>query len=427
MISRRTFLQASGAGAAGLYLGGPELVRAAGPNEKLNVACIGVGGQGASNVGGVKSQNIIAFCDVDELRAAKTFDAFPKVERFTDFRVMFDKLDSKIDAVTISTPDHTHYHPAAWAIRRKKHIYLEKPMAPSVGEVRALTRMAEEAKVATQLGMQRHALAGMRQVVAIVQAGLIGDVKEVVCWLEGQRGDMKYPATREASPKTLDWELWLGPRAPREYVEKLAPYDWRFYWEFGTGDSGNWGCHILDTPFWALGLTRPTKVERINVGEVKDPHCCPKTMTTRMTFAGKSGEVKVIWAQGVPDEAKKIGDTKGYNTFLVGSKGTLAYGFDKWKLLDGEIAKDKLPEAMPKSPGFHNEWIAAAKGGKPATCHFGYSGPLAESVVLANVAARTGDFAYDPDKAAVSGNEAAAKLLSGEFPYRKGWEDTGKL
>jgi predicted dehydrogenase len=423
-LSRRTFAGLVGTAGAGYFAGhGFHAARAEGPSDKLNVAVIGVGGQGGSNLRGVSSQNIVAVCDVDERRAGKAFEQFAAGGRFTDFRKMFDAIEKQIDAVVVSTPDHTHFHPAWWAMERGKHVYLEKPLAHEVEEVRRLTNAAREKKLATQLGNQRHANKGLRAAVAIVKSGAIGDVKEAHSWIASSRGMPKAPGEPEAVPAGLDWDLWLGPCPERPYTKGFAPYDWRFWWEFGTGETGNWGCHILDIPFWALDLVYPTHVS--GSGPEPDGERTPTALTSRLDFPARGSlpPVALHWYQGRPPIAAEHGATdKAFNTLFIGSEGVLACGFDKWQLLPEEkFAGFEGPDpGMPPSPGFHKEWIEACRGGTPASCNFDYSGPMTESVLLANIAYRIqGEFDWDAADLKTSRDDATAFLRR---EYRKGWE-----
>jgi len=423
-LSRRTFTRLVGTAGPGFFLGhglGP--ARAEGPNDKLDLAMIGVGGQGMANLRGVAGQNIVAVCDVDERRAGRAFENAPPARRFTDFRRMFDRLDKQIDAVVISTPDHTHFHPAWWAMERGKHVYLEKPLAHEVEEVRRLTAAARERKLATQLGNQRHANKGLREAVALVKSGAIGEVKEAHSWIASGRGMPKPAAGPEPVPGGLDWDLWLGPCSARPYTAGLAPYDWRFWWEFGTGETGNWGCHILDIPFWALDLVHPVHVA--GGGPEPDPLRTPTAMATRLDFPARGGlpPVSLHWHQGRPPIAAERGAAdRAFNTLFIGSAGVLACGFDRWKLLpEDRFADCKGPEpALPPAPGFHEEWLAACRGGPPASCDFAYSGPMTESALLANIAYRIqGEFAWDA-AALEAGRADATALVRRE--YRRGWE-----
>ena len=424
-IQRREFLRTASGIGAGYWLGSvTQSTRAEAANNKLNIAVIGLGGQGAGNLTAVSSQNIVALCDVDDERAGKAYDNHPQAKKFYDFRKMFDEMESKIDAVVISTPDHTHFHPAWSALQRGKHVYLEKPMAHSIWEVRKLTNLAREKGVATQLGVQRHTLKPLRRAVELVQSGAIGTVKECHSWITSSRGMPEVPIATPPVPKHLKWDLWLGPAAERPYSPEYAPYKWRFYWDFGTGESGNWGCHILDIPFWALDLKYPTRVDV--TGAEPHPQTTPKTMSTRLKFpaTGKRPAVALHWYQGVPPILAELKlESKGMNNLFIGSEGMLLCGFDKYKLLPEEKFAD-FKEAEPflyQSPGFHKEWLAACKGGTPASCNFDYSGPMTETVLLANVAYRAASgFDWNHESLQPQNNSSAERFIRPEF--RKGWE-----
>ncbi len=424
-LARRDFLRTTGAVGAGVWLGvGPRTARAAeSPNEKLNLAVIGIGGRGRANLDRVRSQNIIALCDVDDARAGNAYETYSPAEKFQDFRKMFDKLESKIDGVVISTPDHTHFHPAYWAMQRGKHVYLEKPLAHTVWEVRELTNLAREKKLATQLGSQRHTLTGLRNAVELVRAGTIGTIKEVHSWISSSRGMPGSPSGKEKVPSGLNWDLWLGPAAERPFSKAFAPYNWRFWWDFGTGETGNWGCHILDIPYWALDLKHATHVA--GSGPEPDAEKTPKSLASTLQFPAndKRPAVTLHWHQGQPPILNELKlDGRGMNNLFIGSDGMLLCGFDKHKLLPEEkFAGVTPPQTLEKSPGFYNEWINACKGGPAATCNFDYSGPMAESVLLANVAYRVqGTFAWDAAALSTKGHAAAQGLIRDEF--RKGWE-----
>ncbi|MCE9554784.1 MAG: Gfo/Idh/MocA family oxidoreductase [Planctomycetes bacterium] len=423
-ITRRDAIKSTAALAAGLYFGAAaSRTRAAGPNEKLNLACIGVGGRGAANVAGLASQNLVAFADVDERRASESTTKFPKAKQFRDYRKLLDELGSKLDAVVISTPDHTHFHPAYAAMQLGLHVYLEKPLAHNVWETRTLTNFAREKKLATQLGSQRHAIGNVHRVVELIQSGAIGPVAEVHSWVAGGRGMPKLPTDQPAVPKHLDYDVWLGPAKQRPYHPSFCPYGWRFWWDFGTGETGNWGCHILDIPFWALGLKYPTRVDA--TGPEVDAERTPKTMHATLKFParGEQPPVTLHWYQGEPAVVKQRGlSGKGQNTLFIGRDGMLLCGFESRQLLPKEkFADAKAPaKTVADSPGFYNEWIAACKGGQPATCNFDYSGPLAEAVLLGNVAYRAGGFDWDSENLKTTGNDKAQALI--REAYREGWE-----
>jgi predicted dehydrogenase len=422
-MTRRDSLKSGAAIGAGFWLGGSTSSRADdSPNEKLNVACIGIGGRGAANVAGVSKQNIVAMCDLDESRAGKMFEKHPKAKRFEDFRKMLDQMDGQIDAVVVSTPDHTHYHASMMAMRMGKHLYCEKPMAHSVWEIREMTNMAKKMKLATQLGVQRHTLSVMHRSVELIQAGAIGKVSEVHSWIGGDRGMPAEAKKGEKVPAHLNWDLWLGPAADRPYSSSYCPYNWRFWWDFGTGETGNFGCHILDIPFWALGLKYPTRVD--GTGPEVDPQRASKSMTTRLEFPDKGVTLHWYHAKSGPPILKEQGlSDKGMNTLFIGKDGMLLTGFGKYKLLPEEkFASYETPaKSIPDSPGFYNEWFDSIRGGTPATCDFDYSGPLSETVLLANTAYRAGSgFDWNAETLSTGGNKQADALIRTEF--RKGWD-----
>ena len=436
-VHRRAVLQASAAVLAGGGLADSALSAAPSksPSEKLNLACIGIGGRGRANVRGVQSQNLVAFCDVDTKRAAETIKAFPGVPLFSDYRRMFDKLDGKIDGVVVSTPDHTHFHPSMMAMQRGLHLYCEKPMGHSVQQTRQMTEAARKSGVATQLGMQRHNNPAVRRAVELVRSGSIGEVSEVYTWIASTRGMPSYPAETSPVPNHLDWDLWLGPTSPRPFSSDICPYKWRFWWDYGTGETGNWGCHILDIAFWALDLKYPTRVDVVGT---PDPHpeVTPTEMQTRFRFPPRDGqpELTLYWGQQKlgPDILREhpvlaklnaSENARKWNTLFIGSEGMLLCGFNDYVLLPREkFAEFKEPESfIPPPANFYQQWISAAKGGDAAGCEFDYSGPLTETVLLANVTFRTkGGFDWDGPSRRASGNPDAEKLLTSH--YRDGWQ-----
>lgn len=431
-ISRRDMLRRTALAGAGFWAAGASARAhplATSPNEKLDIGLVGIGGRGKANLNGVSSENIVALCDVDDERAGDAYKRFPKARKFYDFRRMLDELGSKLDAVVVSTPDHTHFHPAMTAMELGLHCYCEKPMAHSVREVRAMTRLAREKKLATQLGVQRHTHQNIHRVVELIRSGAIGEVREVHSWVKSGRGMPDIPETFPPVPDHLEWDLWLGPAEERSYSPAYAPYKWRFWWDFGTGETGNWGCHILDIPFWALELTHPERVEAS--GPPVHPQTTPKSMEVRFDFPARGSRppVALHWYQAPggpailrekdlpPEEAKKA------NTLFVGSKGLLLCDFKKRKLYPESDFTDfePPPPSVPDSPGFHREWIEACKEGEPATCNFDYSGPLTETVLLGNAAYRAGaPFEWNAAKLEARGEGDYERLIRPSF--REGWE-----
>lgn len=424
-ITRRESLVATvAAGLAGVHtFNASGFAEESSPNERLNLAFVGVGGRGTANLSGLREQNFVAFVDVDEKRAEESFKKFPDVRRFTDFRRMYDDVGSKLDGVVISTPDHTHFHPAYAAMQLGLNVYLEKPLAHNLWETRTLTDFAREQGLATQLGAQRHAMPNMHRVVELIQTQAIGEVSDVYCWIGGDRGMPPIPTQSFPVPATLDYDLWIGPAEFRPYDPTLCPYGWRFWWDYGTGETGNWGCHILDIPFWALGLQRPERVDAS--GPEVDPERSPKSMQVTYQFPTSQdhGPVKLHWHHGIPEVLAERQLTAGKNnTLFIGDQGMLLCGFDSYSLLPAEQFTDFSPPDpfVPDSPGFHREWINACKGGESATCNFDYAGPLAETVLLGNVAYRGGSFDWNADKLSTGSNTMAQELI--REAYRAGWE-----
>ena len=398
------------------------------PNEKLSLAGIGVGGRGAGDVNGCKSENFVALCDVDDRRAAKTFEQFPKAKRYRDFRKMLDEMDKQIDAVVIGTPDHTHAPPAAMAMRMGKHCYCEKPLTHSVYETRVLTELAHKNKLATQLGTQIHAGDNYRRVVELVQSGAIGPIRQVEVQFSGGRGGKDRPKDTPPVPEGLDWDLWLGPAPYRPYHSCYVPGNWRDWWDFANGTLGDFGCHYMDLPFWALKLKYPTSVEA-EAPVPPHPETAAPVLTVRYEFPARGDlpPVTMTWRNGggnVPPIVKeKSLPNWGAAVLFVGEKGMLLANYTKHQLLpEADFAGFQPPEpTIPKSIGHHQEWIRACKTGEPTTCNFDYSGPLTETVLLGDVSYRV-QSKLDWDAASLKATNCseADELIRRE--YRAGWE-----
>jgi len=395
------------------------------PNEKLDIAVIGVGGRGRANLNAVARENVVALCDVDEERAGDAFERFPKAKKYHDFRKMLDEMDKQIDAVVVSTPDHTHAVAVAMALKMGKHGYCEKPLTHSVYESRVLAELAAKHKVVTQLGTQHHAKSHFRRVVEVIQSGAIGPVHDVRVWIGGSRGGGERPTDTPPIPPHLKWELWLGPAAYRAYHPDYVPYKWRFWWDFGTGETGNLGCHMLDLPFWALGLRHPTLIEA--KGPPVHPETTPKSMKVRFRFPARGGlpAVTFTWSHGSrPAQLSTVSDPSkwGSGMLFVGDKGMLLASLSQWKLLpESEFADFEPPEpSIPDSIGHHKEWIVACKEGGQTTCNFGYSGALNEAVLLGNAAYRVGQkLEWDAANVKAANCPEAEPYIN--RPYRDGW------
>lgn len=407
--SRRRFLAKTSAGVAAFSLapsGVLGLRGAEGPNEKLNIAAIGIGGQGGSDLDNVSSQNIVALCDVDSRYAAKRFNQFPKAKQYRDFRKMLDELNKEIDAVVIGTPDHTHAVIALWAMKLGKHVYCEKPLAHSIQEVRALVNTARERKVVTQLGNQGHSYDSIRAFREWVEDGAIGTVREVhaMCGsVYGRPSQVDRIKETYPVPETLDWDLWLGPVQPQPYNPMYVPGRWRGWSAFGTGVIGDWTCHVVDPVFWTLDLGAPTHLEAL---ETKDYDLAlhaatfPTGSKIRYHFPAKGNRpaVTLTWYDGSqrppqPEEFDKDERLPGTGALVVGDKGKILYGSHgagNLRLIpDSRMeGRKKTPQRIPRSPGHQKEWIAACKGGEAPGSTFGYGGPLTELALLGIIAMR---------------------------------------
>jgi len=422
--TRREFLRQSALAAAGVWAGGaPSLVRAGSANEKLGVAVVGVANQGEYNLNNVASQAIVALCDVDETLAAKARQRFPKVKFYTDFRRMIDQKD--IDAVVVATPDHTHAPATMMALRAGKHVYCEKPLTHSVYEARKVTEMAVKMKVATQIGTQIHARENYRRVVELIQTGAIGVVKEVHVWVGGSWKVGDRPKDTLPVPKGLHYDEWLGPAPYRPYHPAHVPKSWRAWWDFGGGVLGDMGCHHIDLSHWALGLRHACVIEAD--GPPVHLDSAPTWLIVRYQYPARGDKppVKLTWYHGdkrPPAVAKSPFADWGAGSYFVGDKGQLIADYNRHVLLPVEKFKDfKRPEPfIPRSIGHHKEWIRACKTGGKTTCSFDYSGPLTETVLLGNVAYRSGKrLEWDAKRLKITNAPEAMTFLRRE--YRKGW------
>lgn len=434
LITRREMLRTATV-AAGVWTATGSLARAKAdsPNEKLNIAGIGVGGRGAGDVNGTAHENLVALCDVDEKRAAQTYQRYPKARQFKDFRKMLDEIHNQIDAVVIGTPDHTHAPAGVMAMKLGKHCYCEKPLTHSVYEARVMADVARENNLVTQLGTQIHAGTNYRRVVELVQSGAVGSVREVHVWLGANFGGPPKPTDTSQPdaptdtppvPETLDWDLWLGPAAYRPYHPAYAPFSWRYWWNFANGQLGDFFCHYCDLAFWALKLRHPTIVEA--EGPVH-PESAARWTIARQEFPARGDlpPVTLNWYNGgpYPAFAKEKGLSQWRSAVLfIGSDGMLISDYGKHQLLPEEQFADfERPEPfIPNSIGHHREWTEACKTGGPTTCNFDYSGALTEAALLCNVALRTGKkLNWDAKNLKAIGCPEADAFIQRE--YRKGW------
>jgi len=424
--TRREFLRDAALVGAGLWIGSgraPAQVKSRG--QKLRIAVIGVSGRGAANLHKVSHEQIVALCDVDERRTGEARKRFPKARFYVDFRKMLEKEAKNIDAVVVSTPDHTHAVATMAALKLGKHVYCEKPLTHTVAECRIVEKTAAEKGVATQMGTQIHAGSNYRRVVEALQTGAIGKISEVHVWVARQWVGGDRPKETPPVPKGLHWDLWLGPAPYRPYHPAYVPASWRGWWDFGGGTLADMGCHYIDLVHWALKLRYPRTVAA--EGPPVHPESAPPWLIVHYEYPARGDlpPVKMTWYQGgkrphyfAEGKMPEWGD----GVLFVGEKGMMIADYNRYVLLPEKEFADYKPPApfIPDSIGHHKEWIEACKNGGKTTCDFSYSGPLAESVLLGNVAYRSGKkIVWDGEKGTIANAPEARKFLS--QPYRKGW------
>ncbi|MHC4623290.1 MAG: Gfo/Idh/MocA family protein [Planctomycetota bacterium] len=447
-MNRRDFLLSSTAAAAFTIvprrvLGGPRYTP---PSEKLNIAGVGVGGMGKSNLKNLADENIVAVCDVDEDYAGKVFDSYPQAKKYTDFRKMLEK-QKEIDAVVVATPDHTHAVISMMAIKMGKHVYCQKPLTHSVYEARMLTEAARKYKVATQMGNQGHSGEGIRLVCEWIWDGAIGEVCEVHAWTNRPVWPQGIDRPKDVPPvpAALDWDLWLGPAPQRPYHPSYLPFNWRAWWDFGTGALGDMACHVLDPVFWALKLGYPKAVEACHSYDVREmwkradnTETYPRASIVRYEFPARGGmpPVRLKWYDGgmLPPRPEELEpsrqiDKKGSGVIFVGDKGKLmcgTYGDSPRLIPESKMREYKRPAKtlarIEGGVGGHEKnWVRACKGGEPACSNFDYAGFLTEAVLMGNLAIRHPGMRlnWDGENMRVTNLPEANEYVRRE--YREGW------
>jgi predicted dehydrogenase len=373
----------------------------------LNIAGIGIGGQGAHDLAQFEGHNIVALCDVDADYAARTFERFPRARRYADYRRMLEE-QKDIDAVVIATPDHTHACIALAAMRAGKHVYCEKPLTHSVWETRQLAQAARDSKVATQMGNQGQASDESRRLCEMIADGAIGPVREVHVWTDRPSNGLfnEYwpqgidrPTETPPVPSTLDWDLWLGPAPARPYHPAYLPFRWRGWWDFGTGALGDIGCHSLDPVFRALKLGHPDSVEASSTRVNGETFPLASMVTYQFPAREEMPPVKLVWYDGGlrPPRPAELESERRLGTaghLFIGDDGKILSRRTQegvgYFLIPESRAKEygEPPQTLPRSIGHYNEWIEACKGGAPAGSNFDWAGPLTEVVLLGNIALR---------------------------------------
>jgi len=427
--SRRDFLKKAALFGAGVTILPRHVLGGVGftaPSDMLNVASVGVGGMGGSDVSRFAASgkaNIAYLCDVDTRRAADSVKKFPKAKFYKDFRDMLDKEHKHIDAVSVSTPDHQHAIVALAAMQLGKHVYVQKPLAHDVWEARVLTQAAKKYKVVTQMGNQGASGDGVRQMREWVDAGMIGDLKEIFCWTDRPvwPQGIQWPTQQAPVPQELDWDLWLGTAPKKDYVEKLIPFNWRGWWDYGTGALGDMGCHNMEAPFSIYGLQYVKDVQAtvgsVYVDEFKRgyfPESCPPSSYAVMTFPKTdktAGDVKLHWMDGGiqpprPDELgpnEAFGDG-GNGILFIGTKGKIladTYAANP-RLLPTTVSyttpKQKYARVKGGADGHWAQWVEgciAGYGNMQMSSPFEIAGPLTEALLMANLAIRGSDLKVD--------------------------------
>ncbi|PUZ26562.1 Tat (twin-arginine translocation) pathway signal sequence [Chitinophaga costaii] len=469
--SRRDFLKNSALAAAGFMivprhvLGGKGFIA---PSDRLQIAGIGVGGKGQSDIAefsnkGLAPVDIAFLCDVDDRRSATTRANFPKAKYYKDFREMLEKEHKHIDAVSVSTPDHQHAVAAMAAMQLGKHVYVQKPLTHDIYEARALTAAAKKYKVVTQMGNQGSSGDGVRQLMEWYNAGLVGDVHTVYCWTDRPVWPQGIPwsANKAEVPKELNWDLWLGTAPYKDFVDKLVPFNWRGWWDYGTGALGDMGCHIIEPPFRVLGLEYPSEVEcsvgSVYVDEFKRgyfPDSCPPSSHVTLRFKKPDGKtVTLHWMDGgiQPERPEELGPNEtmgdgGNGALFIGTKGKMmcgTYGINPQLLPTSKTATAGVAQTIARVPeGHYQQWVNGAIAGygkKQLSSPFEIAGPLTETLLMANLAIRSFDirvskpenpaqFSYpgryikllwDQQAMKVTNFDAANQFVKRQ--YREGW------
>ena len=441
-LSRRSFMKTASTAAAGVFII-PNLLRCS-PNNRLNFAVIGVGGRGRASWTQVPKESIVAMCDVDDRESAKGFEACPNAKRYKDFRKMFDEMAKDIDAVIIATPDHTHFAAAMAAMELGKHVFVEKPLAHNIWQLRLLKKAAKHYGVVSQMGNQGHTTNGIRLVKEWYEAGVLGQVKEVIAW-QGKidfikdgyfKSPASFPPPVEEVPKELDWDLWQGPTAVRPFNNIYAPRTWRAFYDLGDGKLGDWACHTLDAPFWALDLGMPHTVDAIIPNPMPDHTFVSEESVVTWQFGarGEKAPVTLKWYEGIEQPAIRpewgVDKIPNSGMIMIGDKKTLITGGrpnDARLLVPEEEMKEFLKNAPAQTiPRVGEEqpvqeWIAAIKNETLPGSNFDYSASLTEMIQVGILAQRFGGtINYDAKNMKATGRpELDAHIKE---PVRKGWE-----
>jgi predicted dehydrogenase len=439
--TRRTFLKsASAAGLGALFI--PNYLSAA-PSSKLRFAVIGVGGRGVASWSQVPPESIVAMCDVDERLAANGFAARPNAKKYKDFRKMFDEMHKEIDAVIIATPDHTHFPAAMAAMELGMHVLVEKPLAHNIWQCRTLKAAAKHYGVVSQMANQGQTTNGIRNVKEWYEAGVLGEVKEVIAWqrkIDHERDgyfrkSKTFPPQVHEVPEGLDWDLWQGPAAEKPFNNLYAPATWRGFYDYGNGKLGDWCCHTLNAPHWALDLGLPHTVSAEIKGMIPDhSFVAPESVVTwEFAARGNKAPVTMKWYEGFekPEVRPEWGvdELPGYGMIMIGDKKTLITGGrpndarllvpeEEWVEFQKNMPAQTIPRVEEEKPV--QEWVAAIKNDTLPVSHFGTSAPMMEAFQVGVLAQRFGGTVkYDAKNMKATGRPELDKCI--KEPARKGW------
>ena len=442
-LGRRKFVKQAAVATAGVFAC-PAILRSASPNSMLQVACIGVGGMGGNTMNSVASHSkvkITALCDVDSKFLDQAAGKYTDASKHRDWRELLAEHADKFDAVTIGTPDHMHAAPAVTAMRAKKHVYLQKPMASTLHECRVITEEASKAGVVTQLGNQGRSSVESRMTVELIRSGVIGKIKEVILWenkkLSWWPKNTDISGAGDLIPPTLDWDLWLGVQEPRPYfANTYHPKTWRAWYGFGVGEMGDMGCHHFDISFDALKLTAPLRVRQLTPGSSGPTWGMQRKV--ELVFPGSDvtvgDTVKLTWHDGEvrPDASRiqlpiGIASLPDSGTFWIGETGAIFKNYRGGMPIvmpEANFPQSKYPTNIAPQDHYH-DWVDAAIAGRKACDDFSHGGPLTEAVLVGAMADRVaGDWLYwDAESQAFTGNEQATSLV--RRPYRDGWHVDG--
>ncbi len=454
VMNRRNFIQKSSSLAAISFvpryvLGGKGYTP---PSDTLNIAGIGIGGVGQHFIKSCKDegQKIIALCDVDHSFSKTVFEQYPDATAYYDYREMFE-TEKDIDAVVIGTPDHSHAVIAMHALRSKKNILCVKPLTRTIHEARVLTEAARKAGVATQVTASSRLDEPVLRNTEIIRAGVIGDVREVHCWTDRPwwPQGMTRPVGEDKIPETLKWDLWLGPAKERPFIKSWGtdslvmqqlkakvlvydavyhPFNFRGWWDFGTGAMGDMGCHFFNRVFPVLNLSHPIAVYASSTSVFAESPPLAAIITYEFPERDDMPPVKLVWYEGGimpsrPDELRDDEEMPANGTLYIGEKGKILNDrvIPESKMNEAESLPRTLPRPLyPEGNIVVQEWINACKGGQPASCNFNVGGELTEIALLGNIATRTGKKIYwDPQNLKISNNEEANGYI--HESYRSGW------